>query len=78
MSYEMTAQERRELLLQDFMKEMVDIVARRLDEQSRSIEFVRAVADDLKDDIAILQKDVQDLKEKQTRLSRDILSALIR
>ncbi len=91
MGYEMTREERHELLLQDFMRELVDIVAKRFEEQKRSIEFVKAVADDMKDDITSLRQEIMELRngtkdidekvrmlsEKQTRLSRDILNALI-
>lgn len=91
MHHEMTSEERKEVALEDFMRELVDTIAKRFDEQKTSITFLKSVADDMKDEITSLHEEITELRreivsinegivkltEKQNKISRDILGAII-
>lgn len=91
MHHEMTREERHEVALEEFMRELVETIAKRFEEQKNSIDFLKSVADDMKDEITALHQETMELRrvittvnenvsrltEKQNKISRDILGAII-
>ncbi len=87
----MTKDERREVELEEFMRELVSTVAKKFEEQKKSISFIRAIADDMKDETEALRRDILEIREdmasikenvtkltdKQNKISRDILGAIL-
>jgi len=95
MYQEMTREERREMsheiALEEFMRELVEILAKRFEEQKSSVGFLKSVADDMKDEMTSIRQEVQEMRqnviainesitkltERQNKISRDILGAII-
>ena len=89
---EMTRQEVREVELEDFLKELVDIISRKFDVQKADIADLQRSVDAIKEDdiielrrsmyeikekITELNERVTELAEKERKISRDILGAII-
>ena len=89
---EMTRQEAKEVELEDFLKELVDIISRKFDVQKADIADLQRSVDAIKEDdiielrrsmyeikekIAELSERVSELAEKEKKISRDILGAII-
>jgi polyhydroxyalkanoate synthesis regulator phasin len=89
---EMTRQEAKEVELEDFLKELVDIISRKFDVQKADIADLQRSVDAIKEDdiielrrsmyeikekITELSERVTELAEKERKISRDILGAII-
>ena len=89
---ELTSEEAREVELEDFLRELVDIIAKRFDAQKADMEELRRTMDMIKEDdiidlrrcmyevkesISVLADRVEELAEKERKISRDILGAII-
>jgi uncharacterized coiled-coil DUF342 family protein len=91
MQHEMTREEKREIELEQFMRELVETIAKRFEEQKNSINFLKSVADDVKDEVASLRQEMLELSgrlselndsltklgERHNKLSRDIIGAIL-
>lgn len=89
---ELTSEEAREVELEDFLRELVELIAKRFDAQKADIEELRRTVDMLKEDdiidlrrcmyevkesISELAERLEELAEKERKISRDILGAII-
>ncbi len=89
---EMTREETKEVELEDFLRELVDILSRKFDNQKADIADLQRSIDAIKeDDIIELRRSIYEIKEKlfeltervteiaekERKISRDILGAII-
>jgi len=89
---EMTKEEAKEVELEDFLRELVDILSRKFDNQKADIADLQRSIDAIKeDDIIELRRSIYEIKEKlfeltervteiaekERKISRDILGAII-
>ena len=89
---EMTRDDAKELELEDFLRELVDIIGKRFDGQKVDILDLQRTIERIKEDdiielrrnmyeikerIAELNEKVNEIAEKEKKISRDILGAII-
>ena len=89
---ELTREEAKDLEITDFLKELVDIIAKRFDKQKADIADLQRSLDRIKEDdvielrrcmyeikerLATLNDKIDELAEKEKKISRDILGAII-
>lgn len=89
---EMTREEAKELELTDFLRELVNIIARKFERQKVDIDDLQRSLERLREDEIIelrrcmyeikermneLNEKLDDLKEKEQKISREILGAIL-
>lgn len=90
-SEEMTREERASVSVEEFLKELIDVLNKKFEEQKKAIAEMNAKLDEARRDAHVLHREISDLQgnvnsingtvaaldEKQKRISRDILGAIL-
>lgn len=73
---EMPAEEKKEIELSEFLRELVIKINKRFEEQKNNMADVRRDIERLDEKINTLEKNLEEVAEREKRISRDILAII--
>lgn len=73
---EMPAEDKKELELSEFLRELVIKINKRFEVQENSIDDVRKNVERVEEEIKLLENKLEEVSEREKRISRDILAII--
>ena len=73
---ELPVDERKEIELSEFLRELVTKINNRFDDQQNSIEDAKRNIERLEEKIRLLENKLEEVAEREKRISRDILAII--
>ena len=73
---ELPVDEKKEIELSEFLRELVTKINKRFDDQENAVEDAKRNIERLEEKIRVLESNLEEVAEREKRISRDILAII--